>query len=441
MPNVYAEDAATPAEEEPAGWKDEQALEEATVVFAEHAEEEEGEQDWQGEGDAPKPDEEGQPEEGELTEEVSAAAEMDDAAAETTAGETAAGEEAKLADEVVEEEKEDGGAWWTEEKPTAAEGEQADHAEQADQAEAAAPASDDPAGCVDIDVGWETTAWLLEEDGRRLRKLERLAGGEAEATEEGQLKVTPSSAEPPPGGCGTGHSWCELCARALCAMRTGEDVELPTAVVEAASSVDFADGLGILIMEVPAAVSKKPISGKDGAKLLELCDSLDVVAVFTTACKEATGGGESQGFAEGDVVEGKFGNSWFSAVVVEAAEPGSQVKVKWDFDSSEAELEASDVQLKEAKAAAEAVEYHAGDKVEAKYGSSFFDAQVLEVTEDGKVKIKWGHDSSEAELDASEVKPKEDSQEKGEAEGPPADLKEGDKARGRFKLASARSNE
>ena len=29
-------------------------------------------------------------------------------------------------------------------------------------------------------------------------------------------------------------------------------------------------------------------------------------------------------------------------------------------------------------------------QVEAKYGSSFFDAQVLEVTEDGKVKIKWG---------------------------------------------------
>ena len=28
--------------------------------------------------------------------------------------------------------------------------------------------------------------------------------------------------------------------------------------------------------------------------------------------------------------------------------------------------------------------------MEAKYGSSFFDAEVVEVAEDGKVKIKWG---------------------------------------------------
>ena len=29
-------------------------------------------------------------------------------------------------------------------------------------------------------------------------------------------------------------------------------------------------------------------------------------------------------------------------------------------------------------------------QVEAKYGNSFFDAEVVEVAEDGKVKIKWG---------------------------------------------------
>ncbi|CAE7715961.1 ECA4, partial [Symbiodinium sp. CCMP2456] len=54
-------------------------------------------------------------------------------------------------------------------------------------------------------------------------------------------------------------------------MRTGEDLELPTTVADFASSMEFGDGLGIMILEVPAAVSKKPISGKDGAKLLELC--------------------------------------------------------------------------------------------------------------------------------------------------------------------------
>ncbi|CAE7425050.1 ECA4, partial [Symbiodinium pilosum] len=82
--------------------------------------------------------------------------------------------------------------------------------------------------------------------------------------------------------------------------------------------------------------------------------------------------------------------------------------VKWDFDGSEAELESSDV--------------------EAKYGNSFFDAEVVEVAEDGKVKIKWGHDGSEADLDPSDVKAKA----KEEDDTPPAELKEGDKVEAKF---------
>ena len=38
--------------------------------------------------------------------------------------------------------------------------------------------------------------------------------GQAEASEEGMLKMTPNIL--PLGACGTPHSWCELCARALC---------------------------------------------------------------------------------------------------------------------------------------------------------------------------------------------------------------------------------
>ncbi|CAE7940255.1 ECA4 [Symbiodinium sp. KB8] len=196
--------------------------------------------------------------------------------------------------------------------------------------------------------------------------------------------------------------------------------------------MEFGDGLGIMILEVPAAVSKKPVSGKDGAKLLELCDSQDVVAVFTTAKEAASGGGEATGFAEGDVVEAKYGSSWASAVVLEAAEPGAKVKLKWDYDRTEAELESWDVQKKEsAQEAQEVVEFSAGDKVEAKYGSSFYDAEVLSMSmEDGKVKLKWGHDGSEAELDAADVKLKPDSQEKEAA--PPAELKEGDKVEAKY---------
>ncbi|CAE7756704.1 unnamed protein product, partial [Symbiodinium sp. CCMP2456] len=112
--------------------------------------------------------------------------------------------------------------------------------------------------------------------------------------------------------------------------------------------------------------------------------------------------------------------------------PGAKVKLKWDYDRTEAELESWDVQKKEsAQEAQEVVEFSAGDKVEAKYGSSFYDAEVLSMSmEDGKVKLKWGHDGSEAEVDASEVKLKPDSQEKEAA--PPAELKEGDKVEAKY---------
>ena len=105
---------------------------------------------------------------------------------------------------------------------------------------------------VHIDVGWEAAAWLQEEDGRRLRKLERLSGREAEVSEEGSVEAGAL--------CPSWHhlvveeqvtSWCDLCARLLIALRTGEEVELTPAILELAEVGADNEGLGTCILEVP----------------------------------------------------------------------------------------------------------------------------------------------------------------------------------------------
>ena len=313
------------------------------------------------------------------------------------------------------EEEQDGNGWWegaeagTAEEGAVAEGvtEDAQEMDTAD-AEEAAPVidPDDPAAPVQMEVGWETAAWLQEEDGRRLRKLERLAGGDAEVNENGTLKLMPHSHLAPPGAGGTGHSFCDLCARALSALKSGEEIELTPAVLEIIETSSDGDGLGLTIIEVPGTVEKKAVAGKDGAKLLELCDSSDVIAVFTKE-PEAAEAGENktfESFKTGDVVEGKYGDSWFEVEVLESSESG--VKVKWAFDGSESDLTPNDLRQKNAEnaeTAEAAIEVKTGDQVEAQYGNSWFDAEVLS-SEDGKVKVKWGHDGSEEELESSKVR-------------------------------------
>eukprot|EP00438_Fugacium_kawagutii_P018379 Skav208998 [mRNA] locus=scaffold2686:185672:191436:- [translate_table: standard] len=290
--------------------------------------------------------------------------------------------------------------------------------------EVEAPNPDDPTAPVQMDVGWEAAAWLQEEDGRRLRKLERLSGGEAEVTEEGLLKLVPLSQLAPAGGVGTGHSWCDLCARLLCALRTGEEIELSPGLVELAEAEADIEGLGLFVLEVPGAVEKKAIAGKDGAKLLELCDASDVLAAFTWA-NESHSESEPVHPKVGDILEGKYGDSYFEVEVIDAPE-GGDVKVKWAFDGSESELPVTDLKQK-----AGGAEIKAGDTVEAKYGDSWHDAEVISVEEDGKVKIKWGFDSSEADLDAADVRGKAEAAEASgdteHVEVVQADLKEGDK--------------
>ena len=361
----------------------------------------------------------------------------------------AAGEAGGEAGETEHEEHEGGTSWWTgadgegEAAETAEAGEAAEEAHVeghdgeahettgAEAMEVEPPNPDDPMAPVHIDVGWEAAAWLQEEDGRRLRKLERLSGGEAEVSEEGLLKLVPLSQLAPPGGGGTGHSWCDLCARLLIALRTGEEVELTPAILELAEVGADNEGLGTCILEVPGQVEKKAISGKDGAKLLDLCDTSDVLAVFTWA-KEVQPDTEPLSVKVGDVLEGKYGDSYFEVEVIDAPE-GGDVKVKWAFDGSESELPVSDLQK---KAGAESPEIKAGDKVEAKYGDKWYEAEVI--SNDSKIKVKWGFDGSEADLEATDVQRKADAEASGEAEAEAftevvvADLKEGDKVQAKY---------
>merc|ERR1712194_259692 len=60
---------------------------------------------------------------------------------------------------------------------------------------------------------------------------------------------------------------------------------------------------------------------------------------------------------------------------------------------------------KEEEKSEERAPLEVGKKAEAKYGNSFFDCDVVEIGED-KIKVKWDHDSSEAELNKDEVRGK-----------------------------------
>merc|ERR1712085_190499 len=151
--------------------------------------------------------------------------------------------------------------------------------------------------------------------------------------------------------------------------------------------------------------------------------------------------------------------------VVEIGE--DKIKVKWDHDSSEAELNKDEVRGKAVKAEETKEEAKEGakeeakeeakegategategakeeakddvkmevkeekeedkkgepkafavdDVVQAKYGNSFFAAKIMEIG-DEKIKVKWDHDSSETEVPKDEVKAKEEELNKDEVRG------------------------
>lgn len=62
-------------------------------------------------------------------------------------------------------------------------------------------------------------------------------------------------------------------------------------------------------------------------------------------------------FSEGAAVEGRYGEEWYTAVVIHRAEtPGGEVGVKWDYDGSESWLPPSDLRLQQGGHTAAAVE-------------------------------------------------------------------------------------
>merc|ERR1712194_938240 len=157
----------------------------------------------------------------------------------------------------------------------------------------------------------------------------------------------------------------------------------------------------------------------------------------------------------GKKAEAKYGNSFFDCDVVEIGE--DKIKVKWDHDSSEAELNKDEVRGKAVKAEETKEEAKEGakeeakedvkmevkeekeedkkeepkalavdDVVQAKYGNSFFAAKIMEIG-DEKIKVKWDHDSSETEVPKDEVKAKEEEKKEEKKEEWKDDKKEEDK--------------
>mmetsp|Transcript_83439 Transcript_83439/g.202332 ORF Transcript_83439/g.202332 Transcript_83439/m.202332 type:complete len:786 (+) Transcript_83439:684-3041(+) len=161
---------------------------------------------------------------------------------------------------------------------------------------------------------------------------------------------------------------------------------------------------------LPATMVEVPAERKAAvqSKLLKIMDDHSVVAVFVQKVAVAAegGGGEGEAPEPGQTVEAKYGNSFFEAEVLEVSE--TTVKVKYKYDSSEAELPRGDLKVPAAAGdstagAEEKNELEPGVAVEAKYGSSFFAAEILEVKKD-TVKVRYDYDKSETEIPRSSVK-------------------------------------
>jgi len=224
------------------------------------------------------------------------------------------------------------------------------------------PVEEVPEGWEDsvlIEVDWEDAAWLREDDSARLKKLETLADADLLVSEQGNARIKPrySDAE-------FGAPWAELCLKATCAMRTGRTLDLETLPE---------NGPRLAFVEVPKEEAKGFILGKSGARLMQISEDAGVVSVFAKlpdppveadepADPEATGDDETwqpkpepekvEPPAEpwagevGDVVEGKYGDDWHEATVLETGD--GPIKVKWSFDGeSESELSREELRKKE----------------------------------------------------------------------------------------------
>lgn len=112
---------------------------------------------------------------------------------------------------------------------------------------------------------------------------------------------------------------------------------------------------------------------------------------------EGKQGDASSDLAVGQSVEAKYGNSFFDAEVVELNLEDNKLRIKYAYDNSRAVLPRAEVRSKaDAEAGSretggredeEPGELAVGQSIEAKWGNSFFDAEVVELNVDcGKVK-------------------------------------------------------
>lgn len=261
---------------------------------------------------------------------------------------------------------------------------------------AAEVAEEEPPGAVSVDVGWQATEYLLADGGWRAQLIEGLAGAKVKAEESGNVKLWPGGEDG--GEASVARARCLL--NAVKAAKAGEDAE-GLAPPEGAD-----DGLPRSAFTVPKA-AREVLFGA----LIKLMDDNRVIAgIAAKPAQEPAAEDVASATVElaaGQKVEAKFGNSFFSAEVVEVGE--ENVKVKYDYDGSEVDVPKAEVRPKPPDAAPSAQasgELAAGDVVEAKFGNSFFEAEVVEVTDSG-VKVKYKYDGSETELPKDDVKAKD----------------------------------
>jgi len=297
-------------------------------------------------------------------------------------------------------------------------------------AEAAEPEEpeepEDPAWAdsMKFDVGWEDAAWFLEEDSKRLHHLEGLSGADGKVSEKGKCRLRlKEGADASEAG-----QWAERCLKAMCALRGGTDLELTPMLELAEESYGYAHKAHpLVIISCPPDFQKGALRGKENARAFEMLDELGAVVVFAKKAWEADAAAPAESAedaepfsgAVGDEVEAKYGNGWFDATVLEVGD--DTVKVKWKHDDSEEEKPKAEVKAKPgaakedgaAESSGEAKEdgaagkaFEVGAEVEGKYGNSWFEATVLEVTDD-KVKVKWKFDGSEEEKAKEEIRAKE----------------------------------
>lgn len=246
----------------------------------------------------------------------------------------------------------------------------------------------------------DDAAWLLEEDGRRLKTLDQYSGARTEVSSDGKVQFHVLE------GVAGGIEWADQCLRAMCAMRNGIDLK----VTPVTSSQTWTPPM--TVVDVPKDAAKGYILGKNGDRLLQLSEDLKVVAVFVEDATPADKPVTAVEIVVGSLMEAKFegGSQWHEVEILSVDE---KVRVRWTHDANapNAEIDKSSIRAKatsEAKPAdADEFKPEVGELVEGKAGNGrWFEAKVVTVGE--KIRVKWMYDDAvpEKDLELGDVRAK-----------------------------------